>query len=63
MSRYLLNRRQFSAGCAAFGLTLPAILARAAAALGPDTAEALKSLRVVLRESPVASAAFEGPLG
>jgi 6-pyruvoyl-tetrahydropterin synthase len=35
----------------------------AAGSLGPGTAGALKSLRVVLRESPVASAAFEGPLG
>ena len=31
-------------------------------ALGPGTAEALASMRVVLRESPVAWAAFEGPL-
>jgi 6-pyruvoyltetrahydropterin/6-carboxytetrahydropterin synthase len=31
-------------------------------AFGPDTAGALASLRVVLRESPVAWAAFEGPL-
>lgn len=35
----------------------------AAGALGPGTAGALASLRVVLRESPVAWAAFEGPLG
>jgi 6-pyruvoyl-tetrahydropterin synthase len=34
----------------------------AAGALGPDTAGALASLRVVLRESPIAWAAFEGPL-
>lgn len=34
----------------------------AAGALGPGTAVALVSLRVVLRESPVARAAFEGPL-
>lgn len=34
-----------------------------AGALGPGTEAALVSLRVVLRESPVASAAFEGPLG
>jgi 6-pyruvoyltetrahydropterin/6-carboxytetrahydropterin synthase len=32
-------------------------------ALGPGTAGALASLRVVLRESPVAWAAFEGKLG
>jgi 6-pyruvoyltetrahydropterin/6-carboxytetrahydropterin synthase len=32
-------------------------------ALGPDTAGALAALRVTLRESPVAWAAFEGPLG
>ena len=32
-------------------------------ALGPDTAGTLASLRVSLRESPVAWAAFEGPLG
>jgi 6-pyruvoyltetrahydropterin/6-carboxytetrahydropterin synthase len=31
-------------------------------ALGPDTAGALSALRVVLRESPVAWAAYEGPL-
>lgn len=35
----------------------------AAGALGRGTAGALASLRVVLRESPVAWAAFEGPLG
>jgi 6-pyruvoyl-tetrahydropterin synthase len=35
----------------------------AAGALGPGTAGALATLRVVLRESPVAWAAFEGPLG
>ena len=35
----------------------------AAGALGPGTAGALQSLRVTLRESPVAFAAFEGPLG
>ena len=35
----------------------------AAGALGPGTAEALASLRIVVRESPVAWAAFEGPLG
>lgn len=35
----------------------------AVGALGPGTAGALASLRVVLRESPVAWAAFEGPLG
>jgi 6-pyruvoyltetrahydropterin/6-carboxytetrahydropterin synthase len=34
----------------------------AAGALGPGTAGALSSLRVTLRESPVAWAAFEGPL-
>ncbi len=34
----------------------------AAGALGPGTAGALASLRVSLRESPVAWAAFEGPL-
>jgi 6-pyruvoyltetrahydropterin/6-carboxytetrahydropterin synthase len=34
----------------------------AAGALGPGTAGALASLRVTLRESPVAWAAFEGPL-
>ncbi len=34
----------------------------AAGAVGPGTAGALASLRVVLRESPVAWAAFEGPL-
>ncbi len=34
----------------------------AAGALGPGTAGALASLRVVLRESPVAWAAYEGPL-
>ena len=32
-------------------------------ALGPGTAGALASLRIVVRESPVAWAAFEGPLG
>ena len=32
-------------------------------ALGAGTAEAIASLRIVLRESPVAWAAFEGPLG
>jgi 6-pyruvoyltetrahydropterin/6-carboxytetrahydropterin synthase len=31
-------------------------------ALGPGTAGALAALRIVLRESPVAWAAFEGPL-
>ena len=31
-------------------------------ALGPGTAGALASMRVVLRESPVAWASFEGPL-
>jgi len=35
----------------------------AAGALGPGTRGALHSLRVTLRESPVAWAAFEGPLG
>jgi len=35
----------------------------AAGALGPGTVGTLASLRVVLRESPVAWAAFEGPLG
>ena len=35
----------------------------AAGALGPGTAGALASLRIVVRESPVAWAAFEGPLG
>ena len=34
-----------------------------AGALGPGASEALASLRVVLRESPVAWAAFEGALG
>jgi len=34
----------------------------AAGALGPGTAGALASLRVTVRESPVAWAAFEGPL-
>src|SRR3954463_7117449 len=34
----------------------------AAGALGPGTASALVSMRVVLRESPVAGASFEGPL-
>lgn len=34
-----------------------------AGALGPGTAGSLASLRIVLRESPVAWAAFEGPLG
>lgn len=34
----------------------------AAGALGDGTAGALRSLRVTLRESPVAWAAFEGPL-
>lgn len=32
-------------------------------ALGPGTAGTLASLRIVVRESPVAWAAFEGPLG
>ncbi|HXP74767.1 MAG TPA: 6-carboxytetrahydropterin synthase [Stellaceae bacterium] len=32
-------------------------------ALGPGTAGALASLRIVVRESPLAWAAFEGPLG
>jgi len=32
-------------------------------ALGAGTAEAIASLRIVLRESPVAWAAFEGPVG
>lgn len=31
-------------------------------AIGPDTTDALESLRVVLRESPVAWASFEGSL-
>ena len=35
----------------------------AAGALGPGTAGALTALRIVLRESPVAWAAFEGGLG
>jgi 6-pyruvoyltetrahydropterin/6-carboxytetrahydropterin synthase len=35
----------------------------AAGALGPGTAGSLASLRIVVRESPVAWAAFEGPLG
>jgi 6-pyruvoyl-tetrahydropterin synthase len=35
----------------------------AAGALGPGIAGTLDSLRVVLRESPIAWAAFEGPLG
>lgn len=30
--------------------------------IGPGTAEALASMRVVLRESPVAWASFEGPM-
>jgi len=34
----------------------------AAGALGPGTAGALASLRITVRESPVAWAAFEGPL-
>jgi 6-pyruvoyl-tetrahydropterin synthase len=34
----------------------------AAGALGPGTAGALASLRIVLRESPIAWAAFEAPL-
>ena len=34
----------------------------AAGALGPGTAGALASLRIRLRESPIAWAAFEGPL-
>lgn len=34
----------------------------AAGAIGPGTADALASMRVVLRESPVAWASFEGPL-
>ena len=34
----------------------------AAGALGPGTAGALASLRVTLRESPIAWASFEGPL-
>jgi 6-pyruvoyltetrahydropterin/6-carboxytetrahydropterin synthase len=34
----------------------------AAGTLGPGTAEALASMRVVLRESPVAWASFEGAL-
>lgn len=34
----------------------------AAGALGAGTAGALASMRVTLRESPVAAAAFEGPL-
>lgn len=34
----------------------------AAGALGPGTAGALASLRISVRESPVAWAAFEGPL-
>ena len=33
-----------------------------AGAVGPGTAETLHSMRVVLRESPVAWASFEGPL-
>jgi 6-pyruvoyl-tetrahydropterin synthase len=33
-----------------------------AGALGPGTADALRSMRIVLRESPVAWAGFEGPL-
>ena len=33
-----------------------------AGSVGPGTAEALASMRVVLRESPVAWASFEGPL-
>lgn len=35
----------------------------AGGALGPGTHGALHSMRVTLRESPVAWAAFEGPLG
>jgi 6-pyruvoyl-tetrahydropterin synthase len=35
----------------------------AAGAFGPGIAGSLASLRVVLRESPIAWAAFEGPLG
>jgi len=35
----------------------------AAGGFGPGAAGALASMRVVLRESPVAWAAFEGPLG
>lgn len=34
----------------------------ASGALGPDTPGVLASLRVMLRESPIAWAAFEGPL-
>jgi 6-pyruvoyl-tetrahydropterin synthase len=34
----------------------------ATGAIGPGMAEALASMRVVLRESPVAWASFEGPL-
>jgi 6-pyruvoyltetrahydropterin/6-carboxytetrahydropterin synthase len=32
-------------------------------ALGPQTADAIRSLRVVLRETPVAWAAYDAPLG
>jgi 6-pyruvoyl-tetrahydropterin synthase len=34
-----------------------------AGGIGPGTAHTLASMRVVLRESPIAWAAFEGPLG
>jgi hypothetical protein len=40
----------------------PSLTLRRAGALGAGTERALVSLRIVLRESPVAWAAFEGPL-
>jgi diketogulonate reductase-like aldo/keto reductase len=46
MNKLLLNRRQFSARCAAFGLSFPALGAMTAAHAGaaaPDTGEASKS--------------------
>lgn len=42
MRKHLLSRRQFSAGCAAFGLSLPALLARQASAQAPGAAAAAK---------------------
>ena len=42
MSQHPLSRRQFSAACAAFGLSLPALLARPAQAQAPATGAAAR---------------------
>ena len=66
-NRPLLNRREFSTRCAAFGLSLPAISAAAAIPVvagaapertaGVDSALLSRALQLLLRELPPARAA------